>query len=325
MYRKNIGIIGAGDIGLNLAEIMALQGYDIVVYNRYHAVDNKPSPYWLSKMGTVMDMNDSLQLPNCGAVSLTSDLSDLSNVNIIVITAGAKRTNTAETREELAGKNAKIMDNYVAIIANNPYTLVLIISNPVDFLTQYIINKVSELNGQTKDLIAQRVIGVSYIDTMRLQNLIREFLKASYPSIIKPKISAIVLGEHGPSMVPISSTATINDKPLSDFANTEQIDYITSHTILRGNDIIKLTGASSVVGPSHAVMHMITNILNNKEILLPCSIWDGIRAIGKLAKFVDRHFIDIIEVNISNDEKERLRISEQTLDTQYKKIMTFLE
>ncbi|AIL64834.1 Malate dehydrogenase [Rickettsiales bacterium Ac37b] len=325
MDRKRIGIIGAGDIGLNLAEIMALQGYDVVVFNRYHAVDNKPSPYWLSKMGTIMDMNDSLQLPNCGEVSLTSDLSDLSNVNIIVITAGAKRTNTAETREELAGKNARIMDNYINIIAENPNTLILIISNPVDFLTQYLINKISEVSGQTKDKIAQRIIGVSYIDTMRLQNLIREFLKTSYPSIIKPKINAIVLGEHGPSMVPITSNVTINGKLLSELASLEQIDYITSHTILRGNDIIKLTGASSVVGPSHAVMHMITNILNDKEALLPCSIWDGKRSIGKLAKFVDRYFTDIIEINISNDEKEKLHISEQTLDTQYKKIMTYLE
>ena len=109
--RKKIGIVGAGDIGFNLAEILALQGYDVLIHNRYHAVDNKPSPYWLSKMGKVMDMNDSLQLPQCGEVLLTLELNDLNSTYATVITAGAKRTHIDETREELARKNAAIIQS----------------------------------------------------------------------------------------------------------------------------------------------------------------------------------------------------------------------
>jgi malate dehydrogenase len=320
--RTKIGIIGAGDIGLNLAEALALKNYDVIIYNRYHDVGGKPSPYWLHKMGRVMDMNDSLQLPGCGEVKLSCDLDNLNGVSYLVITAGAKRTRIDETREELASKNALIIEGFAQFISQNPDTLTLIISNPVDSLTQHLINKVSDITKKPKEKIARKIVGVSYIDSMRLCNIVKETLSEKNIFLPLMDVKGLAIGEHGPTMVPIISDVTLNDKPLSDYFDEITIEEICQHTILRGNDIIKLTGASSVVGPSHAVMHMILAIDNNKDsVAIPCSVWDGKRAIGNLVEFANKSVNKIIDVAKNKREELMFRKSQEVLDMQYKMIL----
>lgn len=319
--KGTIGIIGAGDIGLKIAEIMAIKGHDVIIQNRYHEVDKKPGPYWLAKMGIIMDLNDSLQIPGCGMVELTHNLDHLEAVDYIVITAGAKRSSPEETREELAGKNAKILSGFVDLIIKNPDALVLIITNPVDFLTSFLIRKVSEISGRKIEDVAKKIVGVSYIDTMRLKNAVKEFLAINHKHIINPIIECIALGEHGPSMVPIISQVTINAKPISNFANEEQMESIRRQTILRGNDIIKLTGASSTMGPAHAVVYMIEEIDLNPRIQIPCSVWDGTRAIGKMTEFLAREVHKIIPITKTPFEEEMMKKCEDALDKQYNSIM----
>jgi malate dehydrogenase len=318
MSKKKIGIIGAGDIGFNLAEILALQGFDVIIHNRYHEAGDRPSPYWLEKMGTVMDMNDSLQLPHCGSVVLTSSISDLNGTFANVITAGAKRSSMEETREDLARKNAIIMNNYAAIIAQNPHTLFLVVTNPVDGLTQHLIHSASSVSKRSHDDTGRHVVGVSLIDSMRLKNAVKEFFIDHQIPLPSPcHIEGISLGEHGPSMVPLLSHVRINGQPLSEFANEEQQLFIAKQTILRGNDIIKLTGNSSVVGPAHAAMHMIIAIASQRTVTLPCSVWDGQRCIGKVAEFTDGLVSRIVDVPMSDSEQSLLKQSEQALDRQF--------
>ncbi|MBN8827705.1 MAG: hypothetical protein J0H68_03240 [Sphingobacteriia bacterium] len=322
--KGTVGIIGAGDIGLNVAEIMALKGHDVIIYNRYHEVDGKPSPYWLSKMGKIMDMNDSLQLPGSGMVTLTYNPEVLNGVSYIVITAGAKRSSTEETREELAGKNAKILEGFKDIIINNPEALVLIVTNPVDFLTTYLIKSVASHSNRPIEKVAKKIVGVSYVDTMRLKNAVKEFLEVHYPKLTNPIIEGIALGEHGPAMVPIISEVTVNAKPITEFASEEQIENIRQQTILRGNDIIKLTGASSVMGPAHAVIYMIDQIDINPKVQLPCSVWDGKRAIGRLVEFLAQGAHRIINVQKNERERQMMTDCEKILDEQYAKIISLI-
>jgi len=321
VYRnKLIGIIGAGDIGLNLAEICALQGFDIIIYNRYHEVDGKPSPYWLQKMGRVMDMSDSLQMPSCGSVTLTADIQQLNDAQYIVITAGAKRTSPDETREELARKNATIITSQANFIAHVKNSLTMIVSNPVDGLTQCLIYKVAELSGKKVEEVAKRIIGVSLIDSLRLKNLVRETLCLRNKSYKRSIINAVAIGEHGPTMVPIMSSLTIDDINIDDLLSTEDINHIRQQTILRGNDIIRLTGASSVIGPSHAVMNMILMLTTYPKISIPCAVWDGKRVVGNLVKFVNQRVSTIEQVNIDKHESQLLANSYMTLDKQFRLI-----
>ncbi|MBN9543007.1 MAG: hypothetical protein J0G32_04340 [Alphaproteobacteria bacterium] len=325
MQKGTVGVIGAGDIGFNIAEVMALKGHDVIVYNRYHEVDGKPGPYWLSKMGIVMDINDSLQLPGAGSVCLVHDLDKLSNVDYIVITAGAKRSSPEETREELAGKNAKIIAGFAELISKNSKALTLIVTNPIDFLARYLIEEVAKVSGKKLEEVAKKIVGVSYVDTMRLKNAVKEFLEIHHPEVTNPIIEGIALGEHGPAMVPIMSQVTVNARPLTDFANEDQIEAIRKQTVLRGNDIIKLTGASSVMGPAHAVCYMIEQIDLNPRVQLPCSVWDNGSCIGKLVEFLARQAHKILQVTKSDLELEMMKKCKTTLDAQYNAIIGLLK
>lgn len=321
--RGKIGIIGAGDIGLNLAEILALYSYNVNIYNRYHQKDGEPSEQWLSKQGFVMDLNDSLHIPGRGRVELTHDLDKLTKSDIIIITAGAKRTSPDETREQLACKNAKIMDQYIDLIASSSATI-LIISNPVDFLTQYIITQTATKHNLSLDQLSQRVFGVSCIDTMRLRNIVKEILAPRMPSINKCYVDGISLGEHGPSMVPLMSKVLVDGVKVAEIAKPEEIQEIAKQTILRGNDIIKLTGASSVTGPAHAALHMVNEIFRQDNSWITCSVWDGQRCIGRNVLFAHRKFKRIEETAMSDHESQMLTKSEQALDKQYDIIMNLL-
>jgi malate/lactate dehydrogenase len=324
LTRRKIGIIGAGDIGLNLSEVLALQNYNITVYNRIHLENNAPSPYWLAKQGFIMDLNDSLQLPDCGSVKLTSNIEDLTNLDVIVITAGAKRSSPEETREELAIKNAKIIESFTSILTANSNALILIISNPVDFLTQYLIEHAVKNCHISFEEATKRIFGVSYIDTMRLRNIVKEVLAPRIQNIEQAYVEGISIGEHGPTMVPLISHVKIDGKILVDLATNEEIEQIFNQTILRGNDIIKLTGMSSVSGPAHAAFFMIHQILNQHKTSLTCSIWDGKRCIGRNVIFYKSHFDHIEETILTDSELSLLRRSEDALDAQYQKLKSLL-
>lgn len=320
-----IGIIGAGEIGLHVANLLALQGFQIKLYNRYHGEPDQPSPHWLHKMGLVMDMNDALQLPHFGSITLTHELDDLRGSYAIVITAGGKRSSPDETREQLAAKNAKIIAHYTEFLASTPESLTMIISNPVDALTQHLIHGVAKLRNISENEVGKKMVGVSLIDTMRLQNIVAAYMAEHHPDIDVIEVKGIALGEHGPSMVPLMSSVHVNDTSFSEFASVNDMEDIASHVVLRGNDIIKLTGASSVLGPAHAVAYMITSISRNPVISLPCSVWDGQRAIGMLTRFKKHEVNALLPVPMTEDEKARFEKSQKTLDSQYQAIVKHLQ
>ncbi len=325
LLRRKIGIIGAGDIGLNLAEILALYNYNIVVYNRQHFENGALSTHSLAKQGTIMDLNDSLQLPGCGLVKLTHDLNDLNNADVIVISAGVKRSSPTETREELAIKNVKIIAGFIDIAIDNPKARILIISNPVDFLTQIYIDLLSAKTNIAKEQVAKRVFGVSYIDTMRLRNITKEVLIDRIPDIDKAYVEGIAIGEHGPTMTPLISQVKVDGKNLTEIASLEEIQQIFSQTILRGNDIIKLTGMSSVSGPAHAAFFMINELLTAEKTSITASVWDGKRCIGREVIFY-KGYLDHIKDTLTTDiEKTLLLKSEQALDEQYIHLKNLIE
>lgn len=320
--RIKIGVIGAGDIGFHIASSLALKNFDITIYNRFHQVDGKPSDYWLSKLGKVMDINDATQLPGCGNVKLTYKMEDLENCHSVIITAGAKRSRIDETREELACKNAQIIEKHAKFFTDHPNIRCLIISNPVDFLTRHLIDSMVKLSGNeaNRAQIAKRIIGVSYVDSMRLVNLVKGVILAKNPNQ-NINVEGFAIGEHGPSMVPLMSSVLVNGEEIEKFLTKDEIQEIEQQTILRGNDIIKLTGASSVIGPAFAASGMIMQIIENKQITLPCSVWDGERAMGQLVEFKDGYAEKIIHhPKMTESEKTKLVNSAEILDKQAKNI-----
>src|SRR5215211_7016374 len=125
--------------------------------------------------------------------------------DFIVITAGIPRQ-PGETRLDLLKKNVDLMSGVLEQVtkhSSNPY--IIMVANPVDVLTYQAIT--------TTGLPADKVIGTgTLLDTTRFRSLLGNRLGVS-----PDQVYAYVLGEHGDSQVPITSSATVAGIPLRQF------------------------------------------------------------------------------------------------------------
>jgi L-lactate dehydrogenase len=182
--------------------------------------------------------------------------------DLICITAGLRRK-PDESRLDLINRN---VDLFVDILANiqkaghKPDATVLVVSNPVDVLTYLAAAKL--------DLPPSRVIGLgTQLDTIRFRALIAEKLSAP-PTQVK----ALILGEHGDSMVPIWSSATIAGLPLEKFPgwNAHQANELFTRTKGSGAEVIKRKGgAGFAVGI--AIQEVIEAVALDRRAILPVS------------------------------------------------------
>jgi L-lactate dehydrogenase len=190
------------------------------------------------------------------------DMSDVSDSNVIVITAGLRRK-PDESRLDLINRNVDLFLNILdqikqAGIKDNAYLVV--VSNPVDVLTYLAVQRIG--------LPWQRVIGLgTLLDTARFRSLIAQKLK-----LPATQINALILGEHGDSMVPIWSSATVSGLPLDQFSNVTPAlkTEIFTETKTAGATVIKLkTGAGFAVGVS--IRDVVESIAHDYRRILPVS------------------------------------------------------
>lgn len=190
------------------------------------------------------------------------DMSDVSDSNMIVITAGLRRK-PDESRLDLINRNVdlflSILDQMKqAGIKDNAY--VIVVSNPVDILTHLAVKRTG--------LPCQRVIGLgTLLDTARFRSLIAKRMK-----LPATKINALILGEHGDSMVPIWSSATVSGLPLAQFPGFGPVvqKEIFEETKGSGAKVIKLKGgAGFAVGL--AIRDVVQAISQDYRSLLPVS------------------------------------------------------
>ena len=187
------------------------------------------------------------------------DMSDVASSNIVVITAGLRRK-PDESRLDLINRNVdlflQILDQAKSAgIKESSYLIV--VSNPVDVLTYLAV--------QRSGLPRQRVIGLgTQLDTARFRSNLAKRLQ-----VPATQVNALILGEHGDSMVPIWSSAAVNGLPLEQWpgfnANVQR--EVFEETKTAGAQVIKLkTGAGFAVGLSiREVVHSI--ILDSRRVL----------------------------------------------------------
>ena len=192
---------------------------------------------------------------------------DLADADLLCITAGLRRK-PDESRLALINRNVELFKKILASITNagmKPDATVLVVSNPVDILPY--------LAAEELGLPKSRVIGLgTLLDTLRFRSLLALNLQAP-----ATQVSAIILGEHGDSMVPIWSSASIGGLPLEKYPGYTQ--KLGQETFIRaktsGAEMIKKkTGAGYAVGVSIAeVVHAIA--LDSKRILPISSVQRG--------------------------------------------------
>ncbi|MDZ4817728.1 MAG: lactate dehydrogenase, partial [Planctomycetota bacterium] len=141
------------------------------------------------------------QIINAGGYEQVADS------DVICITAGLRRK-PDESRLDLINRNVDLflgILSEIKKIGTKPGAIVLVVSNPVDVLTY--------LAAERLKLPAHQVIGLgTQLDTLRFRSLIADKLGAP-----PTQVAALILGEHGDSMVPIWSSATVGGLPLEKY------------------------------------------------------------------------------------------------------------
>lgn len=179
--------------------------------------------------------------------------------DMFIITAGLRRK-PDESRLDLINRNVSLFRQILASIKEGGYkrdAFVFVVSNPVDILTY--------IAAQELDLPRERVIGLgTMLDTSRFRALIAKELK-----VPATQVNATVLGEHGDSMFPVWSAATIAGLPFKGFDGFDLNfqNRIFERTRQSGAEVIKRKGgAGYAVGASiAAVVRAI--LLDTREIL----------------------------------------------------------
>jgi L-lactate dehydrogenase len=182
--------------------------------------------------------------------------------DMICITAGLRRK-PDESRLDLINRNVELFTSILGEIQqarHKPDAIVLVVSNPVDVLTY--------LAAKTLDLPPSRVIGLgTQLDTIRFRALIAERLAAPPTQVL-----ALILGEHGDSMVPIWSSATIAGLPLEKYPGwtNHAANEVFTRTNGSGAEVIKKKGgAGFAVGL--AIQEVIESIAVDRRRVLPVS------------------------------------------------------
>lgn len=188
--------------------------------------------------------------------------SDLDGSDIIIITAGLRRQ-PDEQRLALINRNVGLFDGIMTSIkkAALPKRCVLIVvTNPVDILTQIAVER--------SGFAPEKVLGLgTVLDTLRFRSLLAQEFQ------VDPRqISALILGEHGDSMVPVWSTATVNGVPLTSLKGYDQqkVWQIFCRAQTSGAEVIKKKGgAGYAVGV--AIAEVVKAIATDSGAILPVS------------------------------------------------------
>ncbi len=190
------------------------------------------------------------------------DYARAADSDLFLITAGLRRK-PEESRLDLINRNValfvQILDSIKAA-GLRPEAQVFVVSNPVDILTH--------LAGQRLGLPWPQVYGLgTMLDTSRFSSLIADELK-----LAASQVKALILGEHGDSMVPIWSSASVNGLPLAGLRECSPgfQNAVFERTKGSGAEVIKRKGGAGWA-VALAIREVVHAVLLNKKVLLPVS------------------------------------------------------
>lgn len=247
-----ISIIGAGKVGSSAAfNILGRRISDVVLID---VVQNLAQ-------GEALDMMQAAPaIEFDGKIEGTSSYSEMKGSELVILTAGLARQ-PGMSRLDLISKNAAIVKSIVKeVVRYAPNCKLMVVTNPVDVMT-YVAYKESGFE-------RNRVFGMGNIlDTLRFRSYIAMELGVS-----REDIRALVIGEHGDSMVPLVNYASVSGIPITDLLKREQIQKIVNSTRTSGTDVIKLKG-STVYAPAAVIAIMADAVLRGRNRVMGVSTY----------------------------------------------------
>lgn len=303
MQRKKIALIGAGNIGGTLAHLSLLKQLgDVVLFD---IVEGVPQ-------------GKALDLSQCGPVSGfdanvigTNDYKDIQGADVVIVTAGVPRK-PGMSRDDLLGVNNKVMMSVGEGIKENcPNAFVICITNPIDVMVGQ-LQKAS----QVPDHMIVGMAGV--LDSARFRTFLAQELQVSVE-----QVQAYVVGGHGDSMVPLTGMSNVAGISLETLVeqgkiSRERLDAISVRTQKGGGEIVAhLKTGSAFYTPATAAIAMAEAYLYDKQSIYPCAVkvTDGKYGVsqplfvGLPAKIGGNGVVEVVEVPLSDNEREKLQIS----------------
>jgi len=293
---RKVAVIGAGHVGESCALFIAQRNIaDVVLYD---IVEDMPQ-------GKALDMMQArATLGIEGAVVGTNKYEDVAGSEVVVITAGLPRK-PGMTRLDLLQKNAAIIQDIMQnLVRHAPDAAVIVVTNPIDVMVYY-ANRLSP--APPRKIFGQAGV----LDSSRFACFIAMELGVSIQDI-----SAMVLGGHGPTMVPLPRFTTVSGVPLTELLPPDRIEALAQRTREGGTEIVKLlkTG-SAYYAPAAASAAMTASVLQDARHMFPCSAYldgqYGLRDIyvGVPVKLGTNGVEEIVELELAKDELEALHKS----------------
>ncbi|OKH29699.1 malate dehydrogenase [Calothrix sp. HK-06] len=295
-HSPRVSIIGAGQVGSTLAQrIVEKNLADVVLLD---IIPKMPQ-------AIALDLMEARALENhTRRIIGTNDYADIFGSEIVVIAAGFPRK-AGMSRDDLLQKNAEIVrEAAINAITHSPQAILIVVTNPLDVMTY--------LAWQATGLSRDRIMGMAgVLDSARFETYIAMELGVS-----PQDVSAMVLGSHGDSMLPLPRYSTVNGIPITELMNAETIENLVNRTRKGGTEIVdSIQTGGAFFAPASATCMMIETILRNHSRMLPISaLLQGEYGLNDLFIGVPCRLgcggiEKVIELNLTDTELDTLRIS----------------
>jgi malate dehydrogenase len=256
--RKKIGLVGAGNIGGELANLLVQKQLGDVVLFDIPAKENFAK-------GKALDLEQSQAVSGADVrVTGSSNWADLAGSDVLIVTAGIPRK-PGQSRDDLVEVNLPIIRDVADNASKHcPDAFVIVISNPLDAM----VYELKRRTGKPREM----VVGMAgVLDSSRFALFLSRELQVSIKDI-----RAMVLGGHGDDMVPVLSYCTVNGIPIRQLLSKDKLAAIVDRTRKGGGEIVGLMGTSAYYAPAASSIAMAESYLLDQRRVLPCAAYlDG--------------------------------------------------
>lgn len=256
MGRAKITVVGAGNVGATTAHWCAAAELGDIVLVDIPAAGDMPA-------GKALDLMQSSPIMGFDStITGTTDYGPTAGSDVVVITAGIPRK-PGMSRDDLLSTNAKIVSAVTEEIkATSPDAILIVVSNPLDAMVQQC--------WKVSGFPSARVIGqAGVLDTARYRTFISMELGVSVEDI-----SALLMGGHGDTMVPLPSYTSVGGIPVTKLIPEARLNEIVDRARNGGAEIVGLlkTG-SAYYAPAAATAQMVEAIIKDKKRVIPCAAY----------------------------------------------------
>jgi malate dehydrogenase len=230
-----------------------------------------------------------------------NDYAPTAGSDVVVITAGLARK-PGMSRDDLLLANYEVIKGVTEQVAkHSPNAILVLVTNPLDAMC-WVAHHVSKFP-------KNRVVGMAgVLDSARFRTFIAEELNVSVENV-----TAVVLGGHGDTMVPVVRLSSVSGIPLTELIEKSKLDAIVDRTRNGGAEIVKyLKTGSAYYAPAAAAVEMVESILKDKKKVLPCAAYlegeYGINGlfVGVPVKLGKNGIEQIYQIHLNDDEKAML-------------------